>query len=928
MALEIDDKQFVESPLPNVHVKTITLSPAKDNKISLRLDMIVQERIVGSNPPLWFESEDFLNALTILVVAVTKEQQPSFLAGILGTYALNWGGDPNNFTWAQHLKFKDFISNSELTLRQELKSNYSHINSDGEVAYDIPFDHTFEIEETDHLTCYCIPILDLSAILDPADLEGEAARLNGNMTVEHVINKGTIISEKEQYKTSDGKIWQGPTHVMADGHIHTGFTHSEQYSAALTVEHIPNNKVQDFRLHQAADAVKIDLEYVEEKIFIDNPIKLNTNDIEKNASYFSDFFTSRSNDGLVNFLFGFDHAKACRDNSKYGALMDRSLEAKGQILMASQLTELTVSRRRITDTKNQSKIGTPVKNEPFEKNEEYQEIISAQSTPTSFSADTDDGVIREIPLGIQEGLIKFFTGSDKSIATSEKGLYQYDVRIEIVDGARELLKNKLETLMAAQNTLQEYYTKAIGYAPGTQKLNFHLKSRRFTPRFIAEIYENEDSFDKEETAIANYAKILRLLGDSTLSTSSNNEEGGENAPPPPEDELNTFFLNLIKPDTGSPEGISIAMKSVGDLIARLTELLGMDTADKGTKSSSSQTPKNSFTIKKKFYSTVDNSTPRSLGINYFSKTKKTSGLHSITKGKYNTRMKNELARYYKSPTESHTSHFSPTNIDLPGVVGMVPLVLDPVSSNHWKKLGQTAAFLTTGQTTSYIRKSIDYTRETLEKKNIKITPHIAGLNLSPSLIAALLPQIADSDTVGREPDFDSAAYLKSIKEKEYKPLFASLTQESDPNLPESIEFFGAAPGGNEQGPLLKAIFASLPTQLQSLVGVTSINTAYKDWHAEAKDLFSNSELFPILLLNYLLLVEVEYLVGFTQTGEAGDKETSLLLPSWAPVSEAALNNKKGVLLCRIKKYSNNAIGMKYAKVSAPINNEYFLLENN
>ena len=159
-------------------------------------------------------------------------------------------------------------------------------------------------------------------------------------------------------------------------------------------------------------------------------------------------------------------------------------------------------------------------------------------------------------------------------------------------------------------------------------------------------------------------------------------------------------------------------------------------------------------------------------------------------------------------------------------------------------------------------------------------------------------------------------------------MFASLTQKSDPNLPESIEFFGAAPGGNEQGPLLKAIFASLPTQLQSLVGVTSINTAYKDWHAEAKDLFSNSELFPILLLNYLLLVEVEYLVGFTQTGEAGDKETSLLLPSWAPVSEAALNNKKGVLLCRIKKYSNNAIGMKYAKVSAPINNEYFLLENN
>jgi len=441
----IDDKQFVESPLPNVHVKTITLSPAKDNKISLRLDMMVQERLVGTNPPLWFENEDFLNALTIVIVAVTKKQSPSFLMEVITQKVLNLVVDHQD-TWISNLKFKDFISNSETSLLKELKSNYSHMNSDGETAYDIPFEHTFEIEGTDYLTCYCIPILDLSAILDPADLDETTSKIIGNITVENVINNDALISEGQLYKTSDGKIWQGPTHVLVGGGFYTGFTHSDQ-AEALTVENVPNNKIQDFRLHQEIEAVKIDLDFVEKHIFVDNPIKLNTNDIEKNESYFSDFFTSRTSDGQVNFLFGFNHEKACRSNSKFGSLMERSSEMKDEILTASQLTGVTVSRRRITNTQNQSKIGTSVKNEPFEKNEKYQEIISASPDLTSFKAEGDNGSIEEVSIEMQEEKIRFFTGNDKNIANSEKGFYQYDVKVEIVDGAKEVLKNKLEILM-------------------------------------------------------------------------------------------------------------------------------------------------------------------------------------------------------------------------------------------------------------------------------------------------------------------------------------------------------------------------------------------------------------------------------------------------------------------------------------------------
>lgn len=908
MAISIDDRQFVDSMLPNIHVKTITLESFEDNKLSLRLDMMVQERLEDELSSLWFENEDFLSALSIMIVlsktdytadpVAFAKQFPNLLKGM--------SLDPSTAE-VTILKFKDFVSFSENSLLEELQTHYEHTDSDGNTVYDISFDKTFIIEQLSHLTCFFVPILDLTAFSDMVDVAPGSSKIIGNMAVEHVFNNGVLVDERKVFKTLEGKIWQGPTHIMPNAEIHTGFSHSNN-SVLLTVESAPNtNKVQDFRLRQQeVEAVKIDLDFVEKEIFVDNPIKLNTEDIEKKESYFSDFFASRTNDGQVNFLFGFNYEKACRNNSRFGSLMERSGEIKDEILAMSQLTSLTVSRRRVTDIQNQNRIDTPVKNEPFEKNEKYQEIITVD-TPASQGAlfgNTDDGSLRELIIDLdpqnQKERIKFFTGNDKNIASSEKGFYQYDVRAEIVDGSKKVLKDKLEILLAARDTLQEYYVVATGYAPGTpKKLNFHLKSRRFRPEFI----EKMSSFSKQGAAIANYVKVLGLLG--------NRNSWSMYA-------LGTFFLNLIKPETGSPEGISIAIKSVSDLASRLTELLEMEASDKGTKSSYSQTPKNSFTIEKKFYSTVDNNAPKSLGINYISNYMKFNGLASITAPDYKTRVKKEFAKYYKTPPTTHTAYLSPIEIDLPGQPK--PTKINLVAPAQKKKYGPTSAYLTTNQTTGYVLKPIDYTRETLGKKNIKITPHISSLGLSTTTLSTLLGSIVDSDTVGREPDLDSAAYLKSIKEKEYKPLFASLTQESDHNLPESIEFFKVSPLTSAIG---KTGVLAFPTQLQSLIDASSANLAKKDWHADPKDLFSNSEQFPALLLNYLLLVEVEYLVGFEMT--KNDK-TSLGEPVWDRLTMPVFDSLDTRALCRIKKYSNNEIGMKYAKVSAPINNEHFLLE--
>ena len=220
-------------------------------------------------------------------------------------------------------------------------------------------------------------------------------------------------------------------------------------------------------------------------------------------------------------------------------------------------------RKQSRESHGLNSLGTPtVTSDPVNNDTPAKVIASFSDLGTSANIVEHEIHLQDMKSTSSLNSMRMFTA--KNIA-GDTG-YTYEIEIEVEDQAVKFFAIKLDKMYSLLKELNLYYieaTKASTHIdPGTGdprlKNNFNIYLNKFSNTFIAKNTKTTNN----NSAISEYIKndfisLLKMAG----STSSNI--------------TSEKILNLIRPATGSPAGISKVIKIVENIIKRVSELAGV-----------------------------------------------------------------------------------------------------------------------------------------------------------------------------------------------------------------------------------------------------------------------------------------------------------------------------------------------------------------
>ena len=124
---------------------------------------------------------------------------------------------------------------------------------------------------------------------------------------------------------------------------------------------------------------------------------------------------------------------------------------------------------------------------------------------------------------------------------------------------------------------------------------------------------------------------------------------------------------------------------------------------------------------------------------------------------------------------------------------------------------------------------------------------------------------------------------------------------------------------------VKTALLTSPNQVKSLFfASTSPSSVKRDWHNLGYDPLKSLKTLAEFRINHMMIGRVDRLVGYDKAfGKRHTKE-----PRWEPLTKNAWSRSAGeAILCRIKKYNNPQLGIKWLPAyELPIYDEYFILK--
>ena len=696
MPQNIDTKQISGDILPTIYISNISLregglskniSRQKEKRkrqqknfsgrsLSIDISMNIKEVIKPEQTSSWLFNSDFTKFLKIKIIQsidmdLTKELSKGNFS------ALRQRKHKRSYAekTIQVLK-SDLKRTTGQTLESDLKKYSSVATNPNNRIYNIPYETKFVVPRLnpEHLSYFVFVYVDMEGLTRKYGLAFRKTLKKGSY-IKGVTRSERVILDREVntasyifYVKRSGKIWTGAKYKNAKGQWMAGRRGSNR-SLKLMRKEVINLKINDYRevndLKNRNIRIKTALKKFqklqEKQLNRDQPPPLFT------EAYISKGVVSPKPNGQVDLLFHVDVEQLVRSQSAFGSIIDdmQNPRSKRDIYLLSNIKSIKILRRRVTKSLSVNRVGTPVQSGMFDSSRDIiQTVVYSADNKRNGSLtrkDEDSGGIREVNTISFSQNVRTFTITDKNIADTTDGFYQYGVSIDVEDGTIKFLNKQLRKLSNIRRMMQNYYNDAANPRYLTEEGTFNITLTKKYKRMA----RRNKTLVPWIKAIAAYLDTVTSL--TTLRTDPK--------------KLSRKIYSMINAKTGSATGISAFIEMIDELIRIVEATLGNRKAPEMRSQNISKSQRTGgfkvsvMTIDRWFKDLHDSNILRNVGVNVLGKKGRQSiGVKAIMVKDFFQRIGEENSMYWNDSdlgrastiiaTPADTNRTSNANLDL------------------------------------------------------------------------------------------------------------------------------------------------------------------------------------------------------------------------------------------------------------------------
>lgn len=298
-------------------------------------------------------------------------------------------------------------------------------------------------------------------------------------------SKAEILYENSQIKSESylyyiqgtQEIWSGDIQRSSDG---LTFLTTEQQPRQLDRYVVKNYKIQNFLVRKQLEKDITSYKQLNETLLNARSKQLLKQD-QKKKKYFTDLYLSQKE--RVSLTFGINFTDIILDNSFFGKDPVLSNELREELFNKSQIVDLKIIKRRVKEEKGST-------NRLSDTNKAYILFPGAQEMSIASGKDIDsvfvssDNIkeINSIATKLREKM-RFFNCVDLQKVDLQDSMYQYGIKLEMMDGSRKIILQDIEELQKSITTLKSIYvhldyfinTRSETLAYTEQQIEDHVK---------------------------------------------------------------------------------------------------------------------------------------------------------------------------------------------------------------------------------------------------------------------------------------------------------------------------------------------------------------------------------------------------------------------------------------------------------------------
>ena len=731
------------------------------------------------------------------------------------------------------------------------------------------------------------------------------------------IQNGSVLDSGVVYTTAAGRIWSG------DVYHHSSRKEAfadKKMTRPLTMVHVTNTKVKDFRKAELADSIimNVSLEELENKF-------------KARRSYFSEAYVSRTLENECSLMFSMDY-KALFESK---ATMRDFKDPNSEVSLGVDVKRVRILRKKI---KTNSRV-----TESRATGYDEEVILEFKVTPGAAMTSTSPSVtIEEIQgFSFSEPGMKTFNIVDRSMADMNEGIYQYGIEFVYVDDSVDKMLSLRRQIDADLDELKIFFENS--------KNHINRETNRFSDKYV-DAYANNEALSR---AIGNYVSALGLF--------KNSPDAGSTA---------RFLMASTSVHTGSPEGILSfynALKKLSSkinkiVIEKTTGLKGMISPNTKDVNISHRSHKET-SMRYYFDNSYNASVPKNVGYDFLSYERAANRkpeTRKITPQSLLERGRRETKKYFKAGIRNNDAFLSlfpdqdDTEIPTRGgvldgeVTYFTPSFVLYGDNKVFDNLDQDLSKPPGAKYNDFIVNIVDRKFNGFSLPSSGMPTHRKVNNIVSNRNVLLLSRDVDvkGQSVGScgnlaeslrafkiirrdsgaERNFDSfeeeKANLDEAPENKNLFLFSVLATENFNMLGASISRFDVS---NTSAP--KTSLLRLPNQLKSLAYSNTNSPLVRSPRIiEKSQPLKDSDNFGFVYMNYKNIVSVEYLDTLPIDS---DGNTLPRGETWRKLTAETLSlTNSGKLLCRIKKADLDEFNIRTANIlDLPIYNEYFVVDS-
>ena len=710
MAIEVDFSSIFDIVLPNVYIKKIAISHSslsdegsashydedveyffEKNRFGKKLlskrqsesfqqiatgkfllvkaKLVIKDYIKKNNKPHWVENEEILNFLKLRVLLSTKSQ----VTDDLRTRGLT---EKNIKRYKNSRGLKERVISLRRIGKRKIES-YKKEKIDGKTVYSVTYNVSYKVYHPNprHLAIFAGAFVDLNEYAQEkkSPIQSHRRFLFGNLTGQLILNRGEVARTSNVFMLPNGKVWAGPVHFQKDVGFMSGPFHTEQPHSILIKREIPNILVEDYRLLERAESAKLLLRPKRIKSLRRRKGKSRPERFRKRikSPYISEPDYSTNRKGEVFMTFHVNFAKMIKEKTQFGAMASGADRvAFERITELTEIKNLKVFRNRVQRgmKRGESKLvdyddRTELIAEASSDKLRIGETVQLTKPKNSYDENTESiiiGSIREVDLKLRNsGGIRTFAVSDLGMDKKTDGFYSYSVQFELVDGTGLFVEEELNKLTNARNLLIEYYgISAVA-------TNTDIESGEYTQAFRDRIEKLYNIPSRSEVLGRNKRERRQIVRDSLVNLPWNNAVASfidvlgniTDLSSIDAASISAMLYTLVRPDTGTAEGINTVVKMIERLESQILKSLHKKSHlvseldfNSRTAAYKGKMPRNIINVRKRFDKVFNSNVMRNVGFAFFSGqgSRQESGHKTITSRGIKRRFTREHSKYFNN----------------------------------------------------------------------------------------------------------------------------------------------------------------------------------------------------------------------------------------------------------------------------------------